>query len=35
LNGYYKSLGYVQVPGSYEEGKYVGNRFEKELSENK
>ena len=31
LNGYYKSLGYVQVPGTYAEGKYIGNRLEKEL----
>jgi len=31
LNGYYKSLGYTQVEGKCAEGKYVGNRFEKEL----
>ena len=31
LNGYYKSLGYTQVEGKCAEGKYVGNRFEKEI----
>jgi len=34
LNGYYKSLGYTQVEGKCAEGKYVGNRFEKELPGN-